>query len=79
MKIHFLSLVLLESVSESSIVENLRVRLAEDQIYTNIGHVLVACNPYKWLPIYEEIVMKGYINQQRVDVAPHIFCTVSFV
>jgi myosin I len=37
--------------------------------------VLVVCNPYKWLPIYEEKVMKQYIHQARIDVAPHIFAT----
>lgn len=33
------------------------------------------CNPYKWLPIYEEDVMKQYIHQARIDVSPHIFAT----
>ena len=40
-----------------------------------IGNVLVVCNPYKWLSIYEESVMTKYIMQQRVDMPPHVFAT----
>lgn len=68
-------MVLLETVKDASIVTNLKTRLQVEQIYTNIGHVLVACNPYKWLTIYEEPIMKSYVHQNRVDVAPHIFAT----
>lgn len=66
-------MVLLQDTKDKGIMENLKTRLASEQIYTFIGHVLVVCNPYKWLPIYEERVMKQYILQQRVDVPPHIF------
>ena len=51
------------------------MRLQTEEIYTNIGHVLIACNPYKWLPIYSDEYIKKYIHQQRVDVVPHIFAT----
>lgn len=30
-------------------------------------------NPYKWLKIYDESVMKNYACKARVDVAPHVF------
>ena len=68
-------MVLLEDVKESGIVDNLKLRLEAEQIYTNIGHVLVACNPYRFFPIYEETYMKKYIHQNRVDCPPHIFAT----
>lgn len=68
-------MVLLHDTKDTGICENLKTRLRAEHIYTFIGHVLVACNPYKWLPIYEEHVMKQYVMQQRVDVAPHIFAT----
>lgn len=68
-------MVLIQDTKDSGIVANLKTRLRAEQIYTNIGHVLVVCNPYKWLPIYEEQVMKQYVQQQRVDVSPHIFAT----
>ena len=46
-------LVLLQKVDNESIMLNLRKRLERDIIYTYIGHVLIACNPYKMIPIYE--------------------------
>ena len=51
-------MVLLQDPRENGVVDNLKVRLQSEQIYTYIGHVLVACNPYKWLSIYDEDIMK---------------------
>lgn len=68
-------MVMLPDVRDSGVVENLKVRLHAEQIYTYIGHVLVICNPYKWLNIYDNDTMKKYVNQSRVDVSPHIFNT----
>ena len=65
-------MVLLQQLSDEGIVSNLRSRLTDGQIYTYIGHVLVVCNPYKWLPIYEKNVMKQYAHVNRVDVPPHV-------
>lgn len=66
-------MVLLPDVRDTGVVNNLKERLQAEQIYTFIGHVLCVCNPYKWLPIYEEGIMKQYIHQARVDVPPHVF------
>jgi len=66
-------MVLLQDPRENGVVDNLKVRLQSEQIYTYIGHVLVACNPYKWLSIYDEDIMKKYEYQSRIDVAPHVF------
>ena len=68
-------MVLLTTLTEAGIVENLTMRLNASEIYCNIGHVLVACNPYKWLNIYDTEWVKKYQHQQRVDVAPHVFAT----
>ena len=68
-------MVLLRDVTDKGICENLKVRLESSNIYTYIGHVLVVCNPYKWLPIYEESVMKTYAHQNRIDLPPHVFAT----
>lgn len=68
-------LVLLGSVSEASILENLKMRHAADVIYAYIGHVLVVVNPYKWLDIYGEDSMRAYTHKARIDVPPHVFAT----
>ncbi|KAL7693220.1 putative FYVE zinc finger, myosin head, motor domain, class I myosin tail domain-containing protein [Plasmopara halstedii] len=68
-------LVLLTSVNETSILENLKMRHAADVIYSYIGHVLVVVNPYKWLDIYGEDSMIAYKHKARIDVAPHVFAT----
>ncbi|DAZ99181.1 TPA: hypothetical protein N0F65_008214 [Lagenidium giganteum] len=68
-------MVLLGSVSENSILENLKMRHAADMIYSYIGHVLVVVNPYKWLDIYDEASMKAYMHKARIDVPPHVFAT----
>jgi myosin-1 len=68
-------MVLIPDARDTGIAENLRVRLVASEIYTYIGPVLIACNPYKWLNIYNEAHVKKYVLQQRTDVSPHIFST----
>ena len=66
-------MVLLTNMSVAGIAENLKKRLNANQIYTYIGQVLVALNPYKWISIYEESDVKYYIQKCRDDVPPHVF------
>ncbi len=40
-------MVLIAKISEDAIAENLRKRFLDDYIYTYIGPVLIALNPYK--------------------------------
>jgi myosin heavy subunit len=56
-------MVMLTDTRDVGIVENLQTRLLSSNIYSYIGHVLVVCNPYKWLPIYEKEIMKQYVHQ----------------
>ena len=46
-------LVLLTKLENESIMQNLKKRLERDIIYTYIGHVLIAVNPYKMISMYE--------------------------
>jgi len=45
----------LPELSENSILKNLQTRYKKEIIYTYTGTILVASNPYKWIPIYEDV------------------------
>ncbi|KTF71990.1 hypothetical protein cypCar_00049486 [Cyprinus carpio] len=42
-------------------------------IYTYSGLFCVTVNPYKWLPVYDSVVVAGYRGKKRVEAPPHIF------
>ena len=64
-----------EDMSHPFILHNLRERLKLKQIYTSIGDVLVAMNPYVRLPIYGSDVVEMYLKSSASadPIAPHIF------
>lgn len=66
-------MVSLKKLDEASILHNLRIRYAQDEIYTKIGSILVAINPFKVLTIYNPEVVQDYIHQSGEDMAPHVF------
>ena len=45
----------ISDIDVGGINENLLVRYRRDEIYTYSGTILVAVNPYKFLPIYENV------------------------
>ncbi|XP_044854974.1 unconventional myosin-Va-like isoform X2 [Mauremys mutica] len=67
-------LVALSYLHEPAVLHTLRSRFLEtNTIYTYCGIILVAINPYKQLPIYEEPVIYAYSGQNMSDMDPHIF------
>ncbi|XP_021234446.1 unconventional myosin-Vb-like isoform X2 [Numida meleagris] len=67
-------LVALSHLHEPAVLHSLRVRFLEaNAIYTYCGIILVAINPYKPLPIYEEEVIYAYSGREMGDMDPHIF------
>lgn len=63
----------LPQLHEASILHNVDVRFRVDKIYTNTGPILIAMNPFKWLPIYDDDVMRQYLNRPRGALPPHCF------
>ncbi|KAH9260898.1 hypothetical protein BASA82_001081 [Batrachochytrium salamandrivorans] len=70
-------MVNLKELNDASIMHNLRMRYLQDDIYTSIGDVLIAINPFKLLPIYTPLMVDKYVRQQ--EHAPHIFRTADEV
>lgn len=63
----------LTHLNEPSVVYNLYLRYMDDLIYTYSGLFLVAINPYKLLPIYDEPMVRKFRNQPTNKESPHIF------
>ncbi|XP_069818388.1 unconventional myosin-IXb isoform X3 [Dendropsophus ebraccatus] len=63
----------LPNLTESAILENLKVRFLKQKIYTYAGSILIAINPFKFLPIYNPKYVKMYDNHQLGKLEPHIF------
>lgn len=69
----------LEELNEGVIVEQLKLRYEQNQIYTYIGDILIACNPFEHLPIYSRYHQEKYNGKTRAENPPHIFAVADFV
>eukprot|EP00127_Corallochytrium_limacisporum_P002284 Clim_evm72s109 gene=Clim_evmTU72s109 len=58
---------------EADVLHTLATRYSFDQIYTYSGVVLVAVNPFKRLPLYEENIMRNYTGKSLGELEPHVF------
>ncbi|XP_077153818.1 unconventional myosin-Ia isoform X1 [Ranitomeya variabilis] len=66
-------MILLDSLSEDSLLQNLKERFQHDEIYTYIGNVVISVNPYKQLSIYTPEKVEEYRNCNLYQLKPHIF------
>ena len=66
-------LVQLDIINDAQILHTLRTRFERDIVYTNVGTILVALNPFKSLPLYTPAVMSKYAHRGQRDLPPHIF------
>uniref|UniRef100_A0A8C7W6C2 non-specific serine/threonine protein kinase n=1 Tax=Oncorhynchus mykiss TaxID=8022 RepID=A0A8C7W6C2_ONCMY len=56
--------------SQNSVTEQLQRRYAKDQIYTYVGDILIAVNPFHKMELYSP---QMYIGAKRTANPPHIF------
>lgn len=64
----------LPDLNESTLLENLRQRFDAGHIYTYVGSILIAVNPFKFHPIYNPKYVRLYQNQRVGPILPpHIF------
>ncbi|XP_036955587.1 myosin heavy chain, fast skeletal muscle-like isoform X1 [Acanthopagrus latus] len=66
-------MAMMTHLSEPSVLYNLKERYAAWMIYTYSGLFCVTVNPYKWLPVYDAVVVQGYRGKKRIEAPPHIF------
>jgi len=66
--------VLMDTISEEALMDNLKLRYKKDVIYTYIGEVVVSINPYKQIKeIYSEKKMQDYRKRYYYEVPPHVY------
>ncbi|XP_037227240.1 unconventional myosin-Ia [Falco rusticolus] len=66
-------LVLLDPLTEESLLHTLQERFHRSDIYTYIGNVVISVNPYRPLPIYTPEKVQEYHNCNFFAVKPHIY------
>ncbi|XP_060131267.1 unconventional myosin-IXb isoform X7 [Zootoca vivipara] len=63
----------LPNLTEATLLENLKRRFLKQKIYTYAGSILIAINPFKFLPIYNPKYVQMYESHQLGKLEPHIF------
>ncbi|XP_015832931.2 unconventional myosin-IXa isoform X2 [Tribolium castaneum] len=64
----------LPDLNEQTLLDNLRARFVAGHIYTYVGSILIALNPFKFYPIYNPKYVKLYQNRKLgPNLPPHIF------
>ncbi|KII64241.1 Unconventional myosin-Ie [Thelohanellus kitauei] len=66
-------MILLTKIEVPEIAENLKKRLMKDCIYTYIGEVLIAVNPFKNLPYFTDKEIEMYQNTAIYENPPHVY------
>lgn len=70
----YADLCMLPELTEQTLLDNLRDRFASGHIYTYIGPILVAVNPFNFFPIYNPKYARLYCRSRQLGILPpHIF------
>lgn len=69
--------VLMDTLSEDAMFENITIRFKSDEIYTYIGDVIVSVNPFKKLNIYNAKDVENYRGRYKYERTPHIFAVAN--
>ncbi|CAG5119104.1 unnamed protein product, partial [Candidula unifasciata] len=66
-------LATLANLDETILLEEIKERYLKNNIYTYVGDILIAVNPFKDIGIYEKHFSAQYHNVKRSAHPPHIF------
>ena len=67
------NMVTLNDLNNASLLHNLRIRFKREEIYTNVGAILVAVNPFRSLPIYTPEWLDRYKANGSRGQPPHVY------
>ncbi|KAF0046480.1 hypothetical protein F2P81_000113 [Scophthalmus maximus] len=68
----------LEDLHDGAIMHNLFLRYRQRHIYTYIGSILAAVNPYQALPgLYDRPAVELYSRRHLGEISPHIFAVAN--
>ena len=70
-------LVMLDDMSLPLILHALKSRFQKNEIYTNVGTILISVNPYKRLPLYTPTIISQYHKRGNKVMAPHVYLVTS--
>ncbi|KAK2537212.1 myosin-IIIb-like protein [Columba livia] len=70
-------LAALAELDETALLGGLRERFLRQLVYTDIGDILIAMNPFQPLPLYGREVAERYRHHQTGMLPPHIFAVAS--
>lgn len=63
----------LPDLNETTLLDNLKHRFSNGNIYTYIGSILIAVNPFRFYCIYNPKYVRMYQNKKLGELPPHIF------
>ncbi|KAI9303935.1 P-loop containing nucleoside triphosphate hydrolase protein [Cunninghamella echinulata] len=63
----------LSHLNEPSVLNTIKIRYAQRNIYTYSGIVLIAANPFDRVPLYEPDIIQQYSGRRRGELEPHLF------
>ena len=67
----------LTELNQFSLLDAIKKRYQDDLIYTDVGDILVAVNPFRSLPIYSDEWAAPFSRPDLSGLAPHIYKTAA--
>jgi myosin-5 len=65
----------LNYLHEAAILYNVRTRFLAQCPYTYTGDIVIAVNPYQWLPLYTDELHHKYLSTPKEELPPHAYAT----
>eukprot|EP00298_Acanthocystis_sp_HF-20_P012732 c20027_g2_i2.p1 GENE.c20027_g2_i2~~c20027_g2_i2.p1 ORF type:complete len:1422 (+),score=671.93 c20027_g2_i2:33-4298(+) len=66
-------LTMVSKLTEAEVISQIQKRYQHEFIYTYIGPVLIAVNPFKALPIYTDKFIETYCGKYPYELPPHVY------